>query len=233
MAQAYNLLLAGLGRKIDEFLIPVLEGQGYYVRTAVGRDELLNITSRSFDLVLVDLPSAAELPQLAEVRAGCSCALMVIGPARNDKLLVAALEQGADDYVQRPFRTDELLARIRAQLRRVRATPSQVSFGRLQIDPQARQVIHDGRPLALSPEEYALLATLAAQPGFSHAAGFLLEQIWGRAHAGELALLTATVARLRALIEEKPDAPRLLGGEPSVGYWLAAPVAEREISAGS
>ncbi len=232
MAQAYNLLIAGLGRKIEEFLIPVLEGQGYYVRTAIGREELLNVASRSFDLVLVDLPSSDELPQLIEVRAACNSALVIIGPARNDKLLVAALEQGADDYVQRPFRTDELLARIRAQLRRVRLAPPQVSFGRLQIDPHARQVSRDGQPLTLSPEEYTLLATLAAQPGFSYPAGFLLEQIWGRGHVGELALLTDAVAHLRALIEEEPAAPRLLGGEPSVGYWLAPPVAEREINAG-
>lgn len=230
MAQAYNLLVAGLGRKIDEFLIPVLEGQGYHVRTAVGRDELLGVAGCSFELVLVDLPSGDELPLLAELRGACAASLMVIGPARNDKLLVVALEQGADDYVQRPFRTDELLARIRAQLRRVRAAPALASFGGLRIDPQARQVSRDGQPLELSPHEYALLATLAAQPGFSHPAGFLLEQVWGRGSAAELGLLMSAVARLRGLIEDNPAAPRLLCGEPSVGYWLSAPVAARELS---
>lgn len=232
MALAYSLLVAGLGNKIEEFLVPVLEGQGHIVRTAIGRDEVLSKVSQSLDLVLLDLPSIEELPQLAEVRAACSCSLVVVGPARNDKLLVAALEHGADDYVQRPFRTDELLARIRAQLRRrIRATPPRTLFGSLEIDPDARQVSRLGRPLDLSPEEFTLLATLAAQPGFCYPPGFLLEQVWGRSHSGDLQLLTATVARLRSLIEDDPAAPRLLGGEPITGYWLSAPVAEREINA--
>jgi len=232
MALAYSLLVAGLGSRIDDFLIPVLDGQGYDVHSAIGRDQLLAALGRDFDLVLLDLPSPTELPQLAEVRAATACPLLIIGPARSDKLLVAALEQGADDYVQRPFRTDELLARIRAQLRRrLRGPADGASFGRLQINPGARQISRAGEPLDLSPEEFALLATLAAQPGFCHPPAFLLEQIWGSAHRGDVALLAATISRLRALIEDDPSAPRLLGGEPATGYWLSHPGARQELRA--
>lgn len=118
MALAYTILIGGLGPRIDDFLVPVLLEQGYQVCTAVGSDDLLATLSRTPDLVLLDLPSANELPDFKPVRAACNCALVVVGPARNDRLTVVTLEQGADDYVQRPYRTDELLARIRAQLRR-------------------------------------------------------------------------------------------------------------------
>ncbi|NTV62018.1 MAG: response regulator transcription factor [Oscillochloris sp.] len=119
MAFAYTILVAGLGSRIEEFLVPMLAAQGHTVQTAVGAREIFAALEVDFDLLLVDLPSEAELSYLHDLRVACHCALIIIGPPRNDRLLVASLEQGADDYVQRPFRTDELMARIRAQLRRV------------------------------------------------------------------------------------------------------------------
>jgi DNA-binding response OmpR family regulator len=116
---AYTILVAGLGSRVEDFLVPVLDGQGHVVHTAVGPTATFEALTTPFDLILVDLPSENELSSLRELRDRCGCAVMAFGPARNDRLLVAALEHGADDYVQRPFRTDELLARIRAQLRRV------------------------------------------------------------------------------------------------------------------
>jgi DNA-binding response OmpR family regulator len=118
MTLTHTILLAGLGGRIEEFLVPVLEAQGHVVHTAVGLEATYAALAASFDLLLVDMPSEHELPYLRDLRRRCGCAMMVIAP-RNDRLLVAALEQGADDYVSRPFRTDELLARIRAQLRRI------------------------------------------------------------------------------------------------------------------
>jgi DNA-binding response OmpR family regulator len=118
MDLAHTILIAGLGSRIEDFLVPVLTGQGHTVHTAVGPEDTFAALTTRFDLILVDLPSENELTYLRDLRDRCGCAMVVFGPARNDRLLVAALEQGADDYVQRPFRTDELLARIRAQLRR-------------------------------------------------------------------------------------------------------------------
>jgi DNA-binding response OmpR family regulator len=119
MSFSYTILIAGLGSRIEDFLVPVLTGQGHTVHTAIGPAATFAALSDVFDLALIDLPSERELTYLPDVRDRCGCAMIVIGPPRNDPLLVAALEHGADDYVQRPFRTDELMARVRAQLRRV------------------------------------------------------------------------------------------------------------------
>lgn len=119
MAHAYKILIAGLGSRIEDFLVPILAEQGHTVHTAIGPGDTFAALSVGFDMLLIDLPSEHELGHLRELRDRCGCAMLVIGPPRNDRLLVAAIDQGADDYVPRPFRTDELLARIRAQLRRV------------------------------------------------------------------------------------------------------------------
>lgn len=234
MALAYSILVAGLGSRVEEFLVPVFASQGYKVQSAIGLSAVLASISHSLDLVLLDVPTAADLDGLAEVRAACTCALMVVGPARNDKLLVAVLEHGADDYVQRPFRTDELLARIRAQLRRrQRGLREPAIFGHFRIDPGARVATLHEAPLDLSPEEFTLLTILAAQPGSRHPAHYLLEQVWGRGQAANTALLLSAIVRLRSLIETNPNSPSLLNGDPSAGYWLDGLGNVREINAES
>jgi DNA-binding response OmpR family regulator len=177
--------------------------------------------SSSPDLVLLDIPSQGELEHLREIRQQTSASLLLIGPARSDKLLVAALERGADDYVQRPFRTDELMARIRAQLRRLqRSSLAPIQIGGLQIDPFARTALFNGAALALTPAEFNLLSLLAAAPNTPHQPAALAEQIWGRSSGDDL--LAATVARLRNLIELRPEAPGLLCGDQQAGYWLSS-----------
>lgn len=221
MVSVSSVVIAGLGSRVDEFLVPILVANDYQVQTAVGIEPLLQIVSRSVDLVLLDLPSDAELGQIDRLRDRYGGSLLVIGPPRNDKLLVAALERGADDYVQRPFRTDELLARIRAQLRRrVRAHHPLLTVGPLTIDSASRSITANGAPLELGPEEYTLLLMLATQPDYCYPASYLIEQVWGRVHAGETQLLTSAVSRLRALLDPDPADPQLLGGDPSRGYWL-------------
>ncbi|MEI8306687.1 MAG: hypothetical protein WCF99_06420 [Chloroflexales bacterium] len=118
MAFSHTVLVAGLGSRIEEFLGSVLTDHGYTIRTAIGPEAVFASLNEWFDLVLVDLPSEDELGYLRPLRNRCACAMIVIGPPRNGKLLVASLEQGADDYVQRPYRIDELMARMRAQMRR-------------------------------------------------------------------------------------------------------------------
>ncbi len=223
MALSYSILIASLGQRSDDFLVPIFTATGYHARIAVGSAEIVRTLSRSLDLVLLDVPSAQELPELEVIRAACQCALVVVGPQRNEKLLVAALEYGADDYIQRPFRTDELLARIRAQLRRRERTylPT-VTLGPLMIDPSARSATYNGQALDLSPEQFTLLAILAAQPGYPHPAGYLLEQVWGRSQIGATTLLEATVTALRILIEPMPAQPPLVCGDSELGYWLTA-----------
>lgn len=231
MPLAFTILIGGLGARTEDYLVPILEGQGYIVRTAAGFPALLDTLSRSLDLVILDLPSDTELADLVTVRAACPCSLIVIGPSRDDRLLVAALELGADDYLQRPFRTDELLARIRAQLRRrERSQGHTLTFGPLTIDLPGRQATHAGLALTLTPEEFALLTTLASRPGFACPARLLIEQVWGNGRRGETQLLTGAVDRLRAMFEPDPHAPRILGGSLSQGYWLGDLTRERELN---
>lgn len=233
MGLAYSILVARLDPGPEPYLAAILAGNGYLVRTAIGLPELLNTLSRAIDLVILELQWADELDHLGAITAACMCPLLVLGPAHDDRLVVRALEQGADDYVPRPTRADELLARVRAQLRRRERSPGlTLSFGPLSIDPQGRQATRDGTPLSLSPEEFALLATLAARPGYACPAPLLLEQVWGQGSRDNQALLAETVARLRALLEPDPVAPSILGGSLSLGYWLGGITRERELNSG-
>ncbi|NJN18171.1 MAG: response regulator transcription factor [Oscillochloris sp.] len=224
MPHAYHVLVGGLGNRIDEFLVSALTGQGYQVRQALGLPAILADLGTLVDLVLLDLPNAADLSHLPNVRAACTGTLIVIGPARNERLLIEVLEQGADDYVQRPFRTDELLARVRAQLRRrppVVVPPLQI--GTLSIDLAAHQVRRDNLPIRLSVEEYTLLAIFAAQPGFRYSVEYLIEQVWGRGHAGAAERIDGLIEQLRTMLGDNPLAPRLIPGDPRRGYWLEMP----------
>lgn len=233
MGLAFTILIARLDEGPESHLVPILAGNGYLVRTAQGLPELLNTLSRAIDLLLLEIQSAADLAHLPAIRAACPCPLLVLGPANADELLVQALEQGADDYVARPTRADELLARVRAQLRRrERSLGFTLTFGPLAIDPHGRQATRDGAPLALSPEEFALLATLAARPGYACPAPLLLEQVWGQGSRDNHALLAEAVARLRALVEPDPGAPSVLGGSLSQGFWLGGISQERELNRG-
>ena len=231
MPLAFTILLGGLGARTEEYLAPILAGEGYRVRLATGFQSLLDTLSRALDLVIVDLPSATELTHLVTGRAACPCSLVVMGPAHDHTLLVETLDLGADDYVQRPFRTDELLARIRAQLRRhERSYGFGLSFGPLTIDPQTRQATCDGKPLALNAEEFAILATLADRPGYACSATLLLEQVWGHGHRNDILPLMQAVAHLRTIIEPNPLAPTILGGSITHGFWLGGMAQERELN---
>ncbi|MFV9506440.1 MAG: response regulator [Oscillochloridaceae bacterium umkhey_bin13] len=113
-----TILIAGLGERVDAFLVPELEKDGYRIQTAQGQAAILNALTSLPDLILLDLPGFEVLEQLAALRAIYQGAILVVGPPRNSRLLVQTLDSGADEYLGRPFRTDELLARIRAKLRR-------------------------------------------------------------------------------------------------------------------
>lgn len=118
-APGFTILLAGFGERIDLFLVTKLEQQGYRVRTANGYSAIIaELQLYAPHLALIDLPDSTALDQMHALRHLYHGALIIIGPPRDSRLLVQVLDSGADEYVPRPFRTDELLARVRAQLRR-------------------------------------------------------------------------------------------------------------------
>ena len=130
---------------------------------------------------------------------------------------------------------DERLRGIAKHLGHVLAAPGDMepqTLEPLAIDPLGRQATRDGTPLVLSPEEFALLATLAARPGYACPAPLLLEQVWGQGSRDNQALLAEAIAHLRALVEPDPSAPSILGGSLSQGFWLGGISHERELNGG-
>lgn len=136
---------------------------------------------------------------------------------------VAALDLGADDYVTKPFDTDELLARIRVGLRhRAPGVPDLVTAGDVTIDLLERRVLRDGAEVKLTRKEYALLAELARFPGRVTTHAHLLRAVWGEGHLLDVEYLRVAMRSLRLKLEANPAAPRLLVNEPGVGYRLTA-----------
>ncbi len=206
---------------------PLLRASGYDVFSAMsGRASLEAVERDKPDLIVLDLglPDIDGVEVCRRVRDTLSVPILVLSArgAEGDK--VRALDAGADDYVTKPFGAEELLARIRAALRRV-ANPSPPSEplvrGSLVIDRERFRVVRDGEELRLTPKEFELLSFLAQHPGrvLTHRA--ILKAIWGPHAVDQPEHLRVLVGALRKKIEPNPSAPRYILTEPWVGYRFA------------
>ncbi len=176
-------------------------------------------------VVLLDLglPDRDGLELIAPLSRGGECPVLVISARDLTTERVAALDLGADDYVTKPFDTEELLARLRAALRRAgKVVPHQVvqATGDVRIDLAARQVWKGAHEVRLTPKEWAFLATLAADAGRVLTHRHLLRSIWGPAHEDDLVYLRVVARALRQKLEADPARPRLIRNEPAIGYRL-------------
>ncbi len=221
MSVPYGILIGGLTEYSDEYLAPLLQANGYLARAVKGPQALLDAICRQDDLLLLDVPGEEYQELFLAARAQCHGGMIVFGP-RIDRLTVFALEHGADDYVARPFRADELMARIRAQLRRrQRFAPPPSAVGYFTFDHAARVIALDGRPLDLDLPEYALLSVLAESPRQRFSATQLLTMVWGRAQAENTPLLLAAWQRLRAQLSSAHQDCALVG-DLADGFALLA-----------
>ena len=174
------------------------------------------------DVILLDLglPRYSGMEVLTAIRTWSAVPVIVLSARHQGPSKVAALDAGADDYVTKPFGIEELLARIRAVLRRGASSmeASVMDAGDLQIDFVARRVERSGALVHLTPKEWGVLALLAKQPGHLVSHDELLTSVWGPGYEGEGEYLRTMVARLRRKIEVEPSNPRHLVTEPGVGY---------------
>jgi two-component system KDP operon response regulator KdpE len=174
------------------------------------------------DVILLDLglPEYTGMEVLEAVRAWSDVPVIVLSARHHGSSKVAALDAGADDYVTKPFGIDELLARIRAALRRSSSDSdgSVVSAGALRIDLAARRVERSGVLVHLTPKEWGVVATLVRSPGHLVTQGDLLRQVWGAGYEGESEYLRTVLLRVRRKLEEDPSSPRHFITESGVGY---------------
>ena len=210
---------------IRRLLRSALERADYKViEVGTGRELVSALAIDRPDAVLLDLglPDRDGL-ELVPLVARTGAALLVISAREATGEKVAALDLGADDYVTKPFDTDEVLARLRRALRqRVSTNGSEtVYIDELEIDLLARRVRRDGADIHLTPKEYAVLAELARHPGRVLTHGQLLRAVWGPAHEEHVEYLRVTTRGLRTKVELDPSRPRIIKTEPGVGYRLA------------
>lgn len=224
---ALHILVVDDEPSLIDVLQPVLEAAGYRITVAVDGTSAMNaIEAVEFDLILLDLglPDIDGKSLLQRIRMDQDVPVIVISARHQEAEKIAALDEGADDYVNKPFEIGELMARMRAAARRhsiTKAEASTYSAGGLTIDFPTRRVALAGEPVKLSPKEYDLLQTLARKAGQVVTHKRLLAAGWG-AEATDTQYLRVYIALLRQKIEQDPSDPCLLLTEPGVGYRLIA-----------
>lgn len=205
-----------------------LRAAGYAVDTAAtARDALTKAAMRPPEAIILDLllPDDHGSNVCRELRRWSAVPILVLSAVGEEKDKIEALDAGADDYVTKPFSGDELLARLRAALRRV--TPSAepvIVIGELAIDLDKRTVMIGGQPVSLTPIEYDLLKLFAKNEGRLLTHPTILREIWGPAYQEESNYLHVYISHLRRKIEPDPARPHYLLNQPGVGYRLVNPV---------
>jgi two-component system, OmpR family, KDP operon response regulator KdpE len=214
--------------QIRRFLRATLDAEGYrFLETVTGEDALTQAASRQPDLILLDLglPDRDGLEVIQKVREWSQAPILVLSARGQEADKIAALDLGADDYVAKPFAVGELLARIRAALRRSstvaqEGSGSVVHFGGVEVDLEKRLVKVEGKDVHLTPNEYKLLQVLIKHPGKVLTQRQLLNEVWGPNSTEQAQYLRVYIAQLRRKLEHDPARPKHLQTEPGVGYRL-------------
>ena len=212
--------------QIQRLLKLALETEGYRIATAGTTEEALAVAARHrHDLFIIDvgLPDASGLVVLKRLREWTQAPVIILTVHDGEEEKIDALDAGADDYITKPFSTGELLARMRAALRRANKTPTDEPFfrsGHLEVDLAARRVAHKGQPIKLTATEYDLLRLFVQHAGKVLTHRQILREIWGTAHENNTQYLRVYMGRLREKLEADPAEPPLFLTEPGVGYRL-------------
>lgn len=225
MSDAQRILVVDDETQIARVLRRGLSAHGYEVQTAGNGEEALDVFSQwPADLVITDLsmPQMAGLELCRRLRKLSQVPIIVLSVKGEERTKVEALDSGADDYITKPFGMDELLARIRAALRRTTASTTreliEIELGDFHVDLEARSVAVRNNNLHLTPKEYELLVYLIRHAGKVLTHRVLLGAIWGGDYTEQTEYLRVFIGQLRKKIEPDPANPRYILTEPWIGY---------------
>ena len=222
LASKGRVLVVDDDASLAEMLMIVLRQEGFESRICP-RGDLALEAFHDFrpDLVLLDvmLPGKDGIDVCKEIRAESGVPIVMLTAKGDTVDVVVGLETGADDYVVKPFKPKELVARIRARVRRFDATDHEaLAIGDLSIDVAGHSVTREGRQINLTPLEFDLLVCLARKPWQVFTREVLLEQVWGYRHAADTRLVNVHVQRLRSKVEHDPESPEIVVTVRGVGY---------------
>jgi two-component system KDP operon response regulator KdpE len=213
--------------QIRRFVRMALEGEGWHVhQSETLKRGLIDAGTRTPDLIILDLglPDGDGLQLIRDVRTWSPVPIIVLSARIDEADKITALDAGADDYLTKPFGIGELLARVRAALRRQHKAGGEPSarivFGKVEVDLHKRTVQRGGQPVHLTPTEYKLLSVLVANLGRVVTAPQLLREVWGPSNADNGHYLRIYMGHLRQKLEDDPAQPRHLLTETAVGYRL-------------
>ena len=227
----FRILSIDEEKEVQYYLKRMFIQKGYkFFAAQSGKDGITQITNGCPDLVLLDLilPDMDGMDILKEIRAWSSMPIIVVSARTHETDKVEALDMGADDYISKPFGTSELLARIRAAIRRFRGTNKSqdgkqyLSFlnGKLIIDHDKHRVFIDGEDANLTQNEFRLVSLLGKYSGKVLTYDFIIKEIWGPNMTGDNRILRVNMANIRRKIEENPGNPQFIFTEVGVGYRI-------------
>lgn len=211
---------------LSEMLTIVLEHEGWTTSVCSSGDKVMAAFSGfKPDLVLLDLmlPGLDGMKVCRQIRERSAVPIIMLTARADTQDVVRGLEVGADDYITKPFKNQELVARVRARLRRTDQLSEPLEFGDIVLDPAGHTVTRAGVPLDLTPLEFDLLTCLLSKPDQVFTRESLLEKVWGYHHPGDTKLVNVHMTRLRSKIEDDAENPRVIRTVRGVGYQAVAP----------
>jgi two-component system, OmpR family, KDP operon response regulator KdpE len=228
MPPSAHILVVDDEIQMRRLLRSTLETAGYAVTLAeTGKDGLRIASAERFDGIILDLglPDAEGIDVLKKLRTWAQYPILILSVRASEQDIVAALDAGANDYLTKPFRTEELLARLRSAFRLFNTTSSRdtaFTIGAITVDLEAHIVRKDAEIVKLTPTEFSLLALFVRNAGKVLTHNYILQQVWGPKFEEESQYSRVYVGQLRKKLEDDPNRPRLFLTESGIGYRFAA-----------